>query len=130
MEGCLTVELDDKTCQSCQGQGVVARIDRGHIRQQFRLSCKPHTRRVHNAADQRTVDFQMCTNQDVVERSTYEGRAGDCLYMQVAEEEVALTEHLGYKSLNLDVLAVFDTEIFRFHLHRGHPDAVRSWPSR
>ena len=41
----LAVALDDKTCQARQGQGVVARIDRGHVRLQFRLSFKLHFRR-------------------------------------------------------------------------------------
>ena len=81
MQRGLAVELDDKTCQARQGQGVVARIDRGHIRLQFRLSFKRHFRRVHNAADQRTVHLQMGANQDVVEGSILEGGASDRPHM-------------------------------------------------
>ena len=103
--GC-AVELDDKICQAHQGYGVVARIDRRHIRLQFRLSFKLHFRRVHNADDQRTVHLQTGTSQDVVEGSTFEGPAGTRLHMYGAEEEVAWTERLGHESFKLGVFAV------------------------
>ena len=100
------IELDDKTCQARQRYGAVVRIDRGHIRLKFRLSFKLHLRRVHHAANQRTIYLQMGIDQDVVEDSTFDDRASARPHMHIAQIEVAWSDNLGDKPLDLSVLSV------------------------
>src|SRR6476646_1243531 len=118
----LAIELDHKTCQANQLQRIVAQIDRRDSRFQLHFSFKFHTRRVHDAADQRTLHLQMGAEQDIVESSPFEGRSSGCLHMHIAEIEVALPEHQGDESFNLGFLgflAIPNAEPFRLYLARG-----------